>query len=126
MVPTGGLEVQSLEQAPALAEALAPPVSLASSSGDASLEPLYGQPALAPGHEQRTHHLLKHCLSNDQRGEALAHFNTADVKEAARDISRMGQRELQSKFKVCARRGAGQGWCAACQRGWLWRVVWMG
>eukprot|EP00887_Chlorella_sp_A99_P001904 scaffold18.g1904.t1 len=63
-----------------------------------------GPAAACGGAEQpevhRTHHLLKHCLSNDQKGEALQYFNTNDVKEAAKDISRMGQRELQSKFKV--------------------------
>lgn len=48
---------------------------------------------------QRTHHLLKHCLSQSQRVTALAHFNTADPREAAKEIARMGQRELQAKFK---------------------------
>ena len=46
------------------------------------------------------HHLLKHCLSDNQRTEALAHFGTDDVKEAAKEIARMGQRDLQSKFKM--------------------------
>lgn len=50
--------------------------------------------------EQRTHHLLKHCLSQSQRGSALQHFNTTDAREAAKEIARMGQRELQAKFKV--------------------------
>lgn len=48
----------------------------------------------------RSHHLLKHCLSDGQRGEALAHFSSYDVKEAAKEISKMGQRDLQSKFKL--------------------------
>lgn len=48
----------------------------------------------------RTHHLLKHCLSDGQRGEALAHFSTDDVKEAAKEISKMGQRDLQGKFRL--------------------------
>lgn len=48
----------------------------------------------------KTHHLLKHCLSNGQRTEALAYFNTMDVKDAAKEISKMGQRDLQSKFKL--------------------------
>ena len=49
----------------------------------------------------RSHHLLKHCLSDGQRGGALAHFSNADdVKEAAKEISKMGQRDLQSKFKL--------------------------
>lgn len=48
----------------------------------------------------KTHHLLRHCLNNGQRQEALAHFSSQDVKEAAKEISRMGQRELQCKFKL--------------------------
>lgn len=48
----------------------------------------------------KTHHLLKHCLSDGQKNDALVHFGTLDVKEAARDISKMGQRDLQSKFKL--------------------------
>lgn len=48
----------------------------------------------------RTHHLLKHCLTDGQRLTALEQFGTNDVKEAARDISKMGQRELQNKFKL--------------------------
>lgn len=48
----------------------------------------------------RTHHLLKHCLPTNNQGEAMQHFGTEDVKEAARDISRMGQRDLQGKFKL--------------------------
>ena len=63
--------------------------ALAASCGDALLPP-----------EQRTHHLLKHCLSQSQRSAALQHFNTADAREAAKEIARMGQRELQAKFKV--------------------------
>ncbi|PSC69809.1 grf-like transcription factor isoform B [Micractinium conductrix] len=62
--------------------------ALAASCGDALLPP-----------EQRTHHLLKHCLSQSQRSAALQHFNTADAREAAKEIARMGQRELQAKFK---------------------------
>lgn len=58
----------------------------------------------------RTHHLLKHCLAQSQRGNAaLHHFHTGDPREAAKEIARMGQRELQAKFK------ASGGWLA----GWL-------
>ena len=53
-----------------------------------------------PNDPNRTHHLLKHCLSDGQRGEALAHFGSDDVKEAAKEISKMGQRDLQSKFRL--------------------------
>lgn len=58
--------------------------------------------------DQRTHHLLKHCLSMNQRDAALQHFSTCEVKEAAKDISRMGQRELQAKFKVRGVGGCGR------------------
>ncbi|KAL4427974.1 hypothetical protein ABPG75_002063 [Micractinium tetrahymenae] len=75
--------------------------SLASSSSELPLQaaappPPAQQPELL---EQRTHHLLKHCLSQSQRGTALQHFNTSDAREAAKEIARMGQRELQAKFK---------------------------
>lgn len=60
----------------------------------------------------KTHHLLKHCLSASQRGHALQHFHTGDTREAAKEIARMGQRELQAKFKV--RRGDGCGTAGAC------------
>ena len=46
------------------------------------------------GDPNRSHHLLKHSLSDGQKEEALAHFPDLDVKEAAREISKMGQREL--------------------------------
>lgn len=48
----------------------------------------------------RSHHLLKHSLSDGQRVDARQHFSSYDVREAAKDISRMGQRELQTKFKL--------------------------
>ena len=111
----------------ALVAAAAPPPALArsvpeaSASCDGSLEscstevaaPVHvpAQQAAAPAPAcqqacdsmdpaQRTHHLLKHCLSQSQRGAALQQFNTADPREAAKEIARMGQRELQAKFKV--------------------------
>lgn len=82
--------------------------SLASSSTEAPAA-LAPQPSLPHSQQscdsidpsQRTHHLLKHCLSQSQRGAALQHFNTGDAREAAKEIARMGQRELQAKFKVC-------------------------
>eukprot|EP00889_Picochlorum_renovo_P001330 jgi/Picre1/28360/NNA_003766.t1 len=48
----------------------------------------------------KAHHLLKHWLSQDQRIAALAHFGTQDVKEAAKDVTKMGQKELQQKFRL--------------------------
>lgn len=47
-----------------------------------------------------TRHLIKHQLNEAQRVTALEHFETNDVKDAARTINRMGQRELQAKFKL--------------------------
>lgn len=70
--------------------------SLASTSTDL----LHQQQQDALDAANRTHHLLKHCLSQSQRGTALAHFHTDDPREAAKEIVRMGQRELQAKFKV--------------------------
>lgn len=46
------------------------------------------------------HHLLKHYLYESQRAAALQHFGTADVKEAAKMIGKMGQRDLQARFKL--------------------------
>lgn len=76
--------------------------SLASSCS-AAADPLQAQQQALEEPEQRTHHLLKHCLSQSQRGSALQHFNTTDAREAAKEIARMGQRELQAKFKVRSR-----------------------
>lgn len=66
----------------------------------------------------KTHHLLRHCLNSGQRDEALQHFSSQDVKEAAKEISRMGQRELQGKFKVRAEGGSAK-WQAGWLAGWL-------
>ena len=71
------------------------------------------------GEAHRTHHLLKHCLSSNQKVEALQQFNTTDVKEAAKDISRMGQRELQSKFKVRQDGGMGSSFASGPRAGLL-------
>lgn len=46
-----------------------------------------------------SHHLLKHCLTQRYE-EALSHFSNMDVKDAAREIGRMGQRDLQAKFRL--------------------------
>ncbi|KDD74203.1 hypothetical protein H632_c1492p0, partial [Helicosporidium sp. ATCC 50920] len=82
VVPAPGLSVE-IERA-----------SNASSSTDLELSAITGDL------DQRTHHLLKHCLSTNQRDGALEHFSVHEVKEAAKDISRMGQRDLQAKFKL--------------------------
>lgn len=50
--------------------------------------------------QQQPHHLLKHQL-RPENAQALSHFDANnDVKEASREISRMGQRDLQAKFKL--------------------------
>jgi hypothetical protein len=47
----------------------------------------------------RQHHLLKHVLNEEQRGNnALQHFGTSDVAEAVEKINGMVQRELQVHF----------------------------
>ena len=84
------------------------------SSGEAAASGRCQQDAAEP----KTHHLLKHCLSASQRGAALAHFNTGDAREAAKEIARMGQRELQAKFKVGAGCWPAGGWRVAPD-GWL-------
>eukprot|EP00887_Chlorella_sp_A99_P003337 scaffold26.g3337.t1 len=47
------------------------------------------------------HHLLRHCLPSESRGEgALWHFGGVSVAEAAKAIKKMSQRELQAKFRL--------------------------
>lgn len=69
-----------------------------SSCTDASLPGRLSDTAEHP--LNKTHHLLRHCLNLGQRQAALEHFGSGDPKEAAKEISRMGQRELQGKFKL--------------------------
>ena len=76
------------------------PTGIDGRSNSSSITDLSRMDAGDPNDPNRTHHLLKHCLSDGQRTEALAHFGTLDVKDAAKDISKMGQRELQLKFKL--------------------------
>ncbi len=66
-----------------------------STSSDASQRGEWGVVAAADAH-----HLLKHNLSSDRKVAALEHFGSCDVRDAARDISRMGQRDLQAKFRL--------------------------
>ena len=52
------------------------------------------------GHN-RQHHLLRHSLSADERGQAvLIHFQAESVADAAKMIKKMSQRDLQAKFKA--------------------------
>jgi hypothetical protein len=44
------------------------------------------------GGRARNHHLLKHTLPE---GDVLTYFGTIEPKEIAKEISKMGQRELQ-------------------------------
>lgn len=49
----------------------------------------------------RQHHLLRHSLPSEQRGEGvLAHFGVDTISEAAKQIKKMSQRDLQAKFKA--------------------------
>jgi hypothetical protein len=52
------------------------------------------------GHN-RQHHLLRHSLSADERGiPVLSHFGAETVADAAKQIKKMSQRDLQAKFKA--------------------------
>lgn len=49
----------------------------------------------------RQHHLLRHSLPSDQRGQnVLFHFGVDTIAEAAKLIKKMSQRDLQAKFKA--------------------------
>lgn len=49
----------------------------------------------------RQHHLLRHSLPSDQRGQnVLFHFGVETISEAAKLIKKMSQRDLQAKFKA--------------------------
>jgi hypothetical protein len=51
--------------------------------------------------DDRTHHLLRHSLPNELRGNSvLSHFGAESISEAARMIKKMSQRELQAKFRT--------------------------
>jgi len=49
-----------------------------------------------PGSGSKTHHLLKHQLPE---GDVSHHFGTSDLKAITKIVNRMGQRELQAKFR---------------------------
>jgi len=52
-----------------------------------------------PGGE-KTHHLLRHSLAPEERGEGvLIFFNTDSLAEAVKQVKRMSQRDLQAKFR---------------------------
>lgn len=49
----------------------------------------------------RQHHLLRHSLSPEERGTAvLSHFGVDTVADAAKQIKKMSQRDLQARFKA--------------------------
>ena len=49
----------------------------------------------------RQHHLLRHSLSPEERGTAvLSHFGVETVADAAKQIKKMSQRDLQARFKA--------------------------
>ena len=52
-----------------------------------------------PGGE-KTHHLLRHSLAPEERGEGvLIFFNTDSLAEAVKQVKRMSQRDLQAKLR---------------------------
>lgn len=59
-------------------------------------------PAISTGGTGGTqHHLLRHSLPEEARGEgALYHFGSVSVAEASKAIKKMSQRELQAKFRA--------------------------
>lgn len=51
--------------------------------------------------EGRQHHLLRHSLPTEQRGSSvLSHFGVETVSDAAKQIKKMSQRDLQAKFRA--------------------------
>ncbi|KAL4452584.1 hypothetical protein ABPG75_008246 [Micractinium tetrahymenae] len=49
----------------------------------------------------RRHHLLRHSLPDEARGESvLVHFEAGSVHEAVKMIKKMSQRDLQAKFRL--------------------------
>ncbi|KAL4438966.1 hypothetical protein ABPG77_006903 [Micractinium sp. CCAP 211/92] len=49
----------------------------------------------------RRHHLLRHSLPDEARGESvLVHFEASSVHEAVKMVKKMSQRDLQAKFRL--------------------------
>lgn len=99
MLPAGEASVSCDGSLESCSTELAVPVAVPAGQQAAGPAPAPAQSCDSVDPAQRTHHLLKHCLSQSQRGAALQQFNTSDPREAAKEIARMGQRELQAKFK---------------------------
>lgn len=52
------------------------------------------------GAGEKTHHLLRHSLAPEERGEGvLIFFSTDSLAEAVKQVKRMSQRDLQAKFR---------------------------
>lgn len=109
MLPAGEASVSCDGSLESCSTELAVPVAVPAGQQAAGPAPAPAQSCNSVDPAQRTHHLLKHCLSQSQRGAALQQFNTSDPREAAKEIARMGQRELQAKFKVRYGGGGGPG-----------------
>ncbi|PSC73981.1 hypothetical protein C2E20_2710 [Micractinium conductrix] len=68
---------------------------------DGQLLALTDTASLTADQLDRRHHLLRHSLPDEVRGEgALLHFEAASVAEAVKLIKKMSQRDLQAKFKL--------------------------
>jgi len=66
-----------------------------------AMVPMVPNDAAEPKSSTDDHYLLNHYLNQEQHGAAaLQHFGTNDVKYAAKIISKMGQKDLQAKFKL--------------------------
>lgn len=57
-------------------------------------------PCVSSCSQKSKHHLLRHSLPQEQRGqEALRHFGCQNTRQAVRKIHRMPQKELQASFE---------------------------
>ena len=78
-----------------------PPQQTAEQARDAEIDLEIAEMQPWTGHN-RQHHLLRHSLGADERGNAVLHHFGPDVEtiaDAAKLIKKMSQRDLQAKFK---------------------------
>ncbi len=81
--------------------ALPPQLQTAEQARDAEIDMEIAEMQPWNGHN-RQHHLLRHSLGAEERGNAVLHHFGADIEsvaDAAKLIKKMSQRDLQAKFK---------------------------
>jgi hypothetical protein len=103
-VPTAALNQVEGQADPAEADLFARTGSTALPSTeqqrDAEIEKEIEEMQPWTGHN-RQHHLLRHSLSAEERGvPVLSHFGVDTVADAAKQIKKMSQRDLQARFKA--------------------------